>query len=112
MTRADNGITPLRRSRDTLTGAAPCTPQHLTPAPTPDVIPIMPVHLYVWGESAADVDDAERLARDSILAGLWDIRQVTPAQGGVCPIHPRDPKALTQGATYGQAWAAYPAWRG
>lgn len=104
MTRADSTQL-LGRSRDTLVGAAPL------PVPTP-TRPLMRVVLRLWGETAADVQDAERAALRSLSAGLWDIRDVIPSKGAPCPIPPRDVLAVGQGADYGHAWAAYPVVRG
>lgn len=103
MTRADSS-TLLGRSRDTLVGAAPL------PVSTPTIL-LMRVVLRVWGETSADVLDAERAARYSVGAGLWEILEVIPSKGGVCPIPCRDVIAVGQGADYGHAWAAYPAGR-
>lgn len=102
MTRADNGILPLGRSRDTGVGAATLPPS----TPTP-IKPRTRVTLRLWGETDADVLDAERNARDSVLAAFWDIIDVIATRGGACPIRRNDPIALGQAADYGQAWAAY-----
>jgi hypothetical protein len=101
MTHADNGTMPLGTSRDTdALGVAP------PPTTTP---PAQPVILRVWGCTPTDATSAENTARDWPHGALWDIVEVIPSYGMPCPIPPRDPLVLQQGADYDRAWAAYPA---
>lgn len=73
--------------------------------PATDGLPTVPVRATLWGETEADVHQAEANAKQGRWRAGWRFVKPVVHIGGACPFSVRDPSPLALAVDAGYGWA-------